>query len=150
MSEEPCIPSKNSKFSSIYKTPYPSLANATLLMLTPAISPSLTVETPIGYKNRTSLLFNKLLGPKRAIIGSRTPTCFLFASSQLLGSYLVTQDYLSGSGFCLSWSALYLLVAGKGNIHYALRYGRFWPLLLSSVASVNCIGYGSGFMRSLV
>lgn len=56
-------------------------------------------------------------------------------------------DLESGTGFLAAWNTLYLLVGGRGSVK-ALRYGKVWPLLLTTVSAGSAALYGRRFVAS--
>lgn len=125
-------------------TAYPAALNSLMLLATPQVSPA--VESPVSVAQRasTSRLFNALSKPK--YLGPSNRTAWLFGAAQGLGAWIIYDgDLESGSGFLAAWSTLYLIVGGRGSVK-ALRYGKVWPLLVSSVTGVNALMYGKRFI----
>ncbi|SCU88633.1 LADA_0E11254g1_1 [Lachancea dasiensis] len=123
-------------------TPYPAALNAAMLLATPMISPA--ALSPIGAGQSHTGIFRVWSRPK--FVGPTTKTALLFGAAQAVGSWIVYDgDVESGSGFLGAWSALYLIVGGRGSIK-ALRYGRVWPLALSSAALSNTVVYTKRFV----
>lgn len=108
------------------RTPYPSWAFASLLVPTPLFSKQLVLQ------NSTSGILQKA-----KTVGPSSLNSLLFGGAMGLGGWIINEgDVESGSGFITAWTSLYLLVNGTNSIK-ALRYGRFWPLLLSGAAGGN-------------
>lgn len=138
---------RESTWESWYKytgTPYPAVLNSLLLLATPRVSPA--TESPVSVVQRTSSsrLVNAFSKPK--YLGPSNRTAVLFGAAQALGAWMIYDgDVESGSGFLAAWSTLYLIVGGRGSIK-ALRYGKVWPLLVSSVTGANAFMYGRRFI----
>ncbi|CEP61362.1 Aim19p LALA0_S03e01156g [Lachancea lanzarotensis] len=123
-------------------TPYLAAANSLMLLATPVISPA--VESPVSSKIGSSSILRLWSRPK--FVGPSTKTSLLFGSAQALGSWIIYDgDLESGSGFLGAWSALYLIVGGRGSVK-ALRYGRVWPLTLSAMAATSTALYTRRFV----
>ncbi|SCV05383.1 LANO_0H06282g1_1 [Lachancea nothofagi CBS 11611] len=123
-------------------TPYLAMANSLMLLATPVVSPA--VSSPIGVGQSGSSLTRFWSRPK--FVGPSTKTALLFGGAQALGSWIIYDgDLESGSGFLGAWSALYLIVGGRGSVK-ALRYGRVWPLALSTLALANTAFYTKRFV----
>ncbi|EJS43269.1 YIL087C [Saccharomyces arboricola H-6] len=129
------------------KTPYPAIANAALLASTPMISPSLKVppaQSP-ALSIPMSRVFSRSSTPR---VGITTKTALFFSMMQGIGAYMIyDNDLENGAGFIATWSALYLIVGGRKPFS-ALKYGRTWPLLLSSVSLANAVLYGQRFLAT--
>ncbi|SCW01943.1 LAFE_0E10682g1_1 [Lachancea fermentati] len=129
------------QLTELSSTPYPALANSALLLATPVVSPA--VASPTAVANGRSF-WTSFSRPK--YVGPSSKTALLFGAAQALGGWIIYDgDLESGSGFLAAWSALYLIVGGRGSVK-ALRYGRVWPLLLSSAAFTNTYFYGRRFI----
>ncbi|AMD20514.1 HDL230Wp [Eremothecium sinecaudum] len=117
--------------------------NSALLFFTPLISPAVEAPASIALRNASGLMsfFSR---PK--YFGPTAKTSILFGAAQALGGFILQDgDAESGSGFLAAWSTLYMLVGGRGSLK-ALRYGRVWPLLLSSISSASAVLYGRRFL----
>lgn len=124
-------------------TAYPAALNSALLLATPAISPAL--ESPQSVAGRTGLL-TALQRPR--YLGPSNRTALLFGAAQALGAWMIYDgDLESGSGFLGAWSALYMIVGGRGSVK-ALRYGRVWPLLVTTLTGANAYLYGRRFITN--
>ncbi|SCV00854.1 LAME_0G12442g1_1 [Lachancea meyersii CBS 8951] len=122
-------------------TPYLAAANSLMLLATPVVSPA--VASPVSSTGPSSMM-RFLSRPK--YVGPSTKTALLFGSAQALGSWIIYDgDLESGSGFLGAWSALYLIVGGRGSVK-ALRYGRVWPLTLSAMAATSTVLYTKKFV----
>ena len=129
------------------KTPYPALVSAALLASTPVLSPSLKVPStqPPALSIPMFRVFSRSPTPR---IGITTKTALFFSTMQAIGAYMIyDNDLENGAGFIATWSALYLIVGGKKSFS-ALRYGRTWPLVLSSVSLANAVLYGQRFLAT--
>ncbi|SCU89737.1 LAFA_0E20472g1_1 [Lachancea sp. 'fantastica'] len=123
-------------------TPHLAAANSLMLLATPVVSPA--VASPVASKTGTSGIFQLWSRPK--FVGPSTKTSLLFGAAQALGSWIIYDgDLESGSGFLGAWSALYLIVGGRGSVK-ALRYGRVWPLTLSALAATSTALYTKRFV----
>lgn len=129
------------------RTPYPALANAALLASTPVLSPSFKV--PPTQSPALSIAMSRVFSKSStARIGITTKTALFFSTMQAIGAYMIyDNDLENGAGFIATWSALYLIVGGKKSFN-ALRYGRTWPLVLSSVSLANAVLYGQRFLAT--
>ncbi|CAI4402311.1 ALI_HP2_G0021580.mRNA.1.CDS.1 [Saccharomyces cerevisiae] len=129
------------------RTPYPALANAALLTSTPVLSPSFKV--PPTQSPALSIPMSRVFSKSStARIGITTKTALFFSTMQAIGAYMIyDNDLENGAGFIATWSALYLIVGGKKSFS-ALRYGRTWPLVLSSVSLANAVLYGQRFLAT--
>lgn len=130
------------------KTPYPALANAALLASTPVLSPSLKVppvkKSP-AFSIPMSRVFSRSSTPR---VGISAKTALFFSTMQAIGAYMIyDNDLENGAGFIATWSTLYLIVGGKKSFS-ALRYGRTWPLVLSSLSLANAVLYGQRFLAT--
>jgi hypothetical protein len=66
-----------------------------------------------------------------------------------LGGWIMYEgDIESGSGFITAWSSLYLVVNGRQAFN-GIRYGRFWPVMLSGVALGEALLHGKRFFYSV-
>lgn len=141
-------PLKNEpKWTELYTyttTPYPGVLNSLLLLSTPVVSPAVISPVSIAQRAGGSKIFNLFSTPK--YLGPSNKTALLFGGAQALGSWIIYDgDLESGSGFLAAWSALYLIVGGRGSVG-ALRYGKVWPLVLTSVSAVNAFLYSKRFI----
>ncbi|SCU90806.1 LAMI_0E03664g1_1 [Lachancea mirantina] len=132
--------------TSLGSSPLPALVNSALLFVTPMVSPAVKVDASGGVF-RSLGGFTGILGSGTKSIGPSNKTVALFGTAQALGSWMIYDgDVQSGSGFLAAWSALYLIVAGRGSFK-ALRY-RTWPLALSVAAASNAYLYTREFVTS--
>ncbi|QLL30404.1 hypothetical protein HG536_0A02210 [Torulaspora globosa] len=138
---------RESTWESWYKytgTPYPAALNSLLLLATPQVSPATPSPVSVVQRASSSRFVNALSRPK--YLGPSSRTALLFGAAQALGAWMVYDgDVESGSGFLAAWSALYLIVGGRGSVK-ALRYGKVWPLLVASVTGANAFMYGRRFI----
>lgn len=124
-------------------TPYFSWFNSGVLLSTPFISPSAKITILINSKQPSSI-FN--LFKRSKFIGPTNKTTLFFGISQALGGWIIYDgDIESGSGFLAVWSSLYLIVGGGGLIK-AAKYGKFWPLFLSTLNGTGALLYGKEFI----
>lgn len=126
-------------------TPFPAWAVSSMLLATPIASPAILSPSLVSTtsKGRASIA-NVFARPK--YVGPTTKVALLFGAAQALGGWIVYDgDLESGSGFITAWSTLYLIVGGRGSIK-ALRYGRVWPLLLTTASLTNAVLYGKRFV----
>lgn len=127
-------------------TAYPAALNSLLLLATPTISPATVSPVSIAQRAGSFKLFNALSKPK--YLGPSNKTALLFGAAQALGAWIIYDgDLESGSGFLAAWSTLYLIVGGRGSVK-ALRYGKVWPLLISSFTGANAFMYGRRFITN--
>ena len=130
--------------SDIASTPYPALANSLMLLATPVISPA--VSSPISASSSSTKPSFGRFWSRPKFVGPSTKTALLFGAAQAVGSWIIYDgDIESGTGFLGAWSALYMIVGGRGSIK-ALRYGRVWPLALSAIAASNTFLYSRRFI----
>lgn len=135
-------------------TPYPAVVNGLALLATPMVSPqmSATAGMTSPASSAKGVMKNVLSMPSSRnstrTIGPSNKAAMLFGGAQLLGAYIINDgDLENGAGFVTAWSALYMIVSGKGSVK-ALRYGRVWPLALSTLALGNTVLYGRRFLFS--
>lgn len=127
-------------------TAYPAALNSALLLATPAVSPALEAPQSVASRTGGSRWLGALQRPR--FLGPSGRTAVLFGAAQALGAWIIYDgDLESGSGFLAAWSALYMIVGGRGSIK-ALRYGRVWPLLVSTVTGANAYLYGRRFITN--
>lgn len=125
-------------------TPYPAVLNSVMLLGTPAVSPA--VESPVSVAQRASSSWFLSAFSKPKYLGPSNKSALLFGAAQALGAWMIYDgDVESGSGFLAAWSTLYLIVGGRGSVK-ALRYGRVWPLLVTSVTGASALLYGRRFI----
>ncbi|CAR25059.1 Loss of respiratory capacity protein 2 [Lachancea thermotolerans] len=126
-------------------TPYPALANSLMLLATPVVSPAANAPARQAAQGAGWSRFGSFWSRPK-LVGPSTKTALLFGAAQAVGSWIIYDgDLESGSGFLGAWSALYLIVGGRGSIS-ALRYGRVWPLALSAAALSNTLLYARRFI----
>ncbi|QLG72485.1 hypothetical protein HG535_0D01930 [Zygotorulaspora mrakii] len=125
-------------------TPTPALLNCSMLLLTPIISPATVSPVSVAQRSASSRLANMLTKPK--YLGPTKKTALLFGGAQALGAWMIHDgDLESGCGFLAAWSTLYLIVGGRGSLK-SLRYGKVWPLMLSTISLGNAYLYGRRFI----
>lgn len=145
-------PGDTSILSDIYQwtaTPYFPAVYSAAILSTPLISPAVKISTSdVAASGGTQGTLFKRLATKTSTVGLSTKNALLFGAANALGAYMVYDDDLEdGSGFLLAWSTLYTIVNGKSSLR-AVRYGRVWPLMLTSVAVGNIGMYGVRFLTS--
>lgn len=125
-------------------TPFPAILNSSMLFMTPIISPAVVSPISVAERSVGSRIFNSFTRPK--YMGPTTKVALLFGSAQALGAWMIYDgDLESGCGFISAWSSLYLIVGGRGSLKN-LRYGKVWPLLLSTVSLGNAMLSGRRFI----
>lgn len=125
-------------------TPALGLTNAALLLATPVVSPA--IQNPANAVERAGGLqwVNKFTRPE--YLGPNKRTALLFGGANALGAWMIhDQDLESGAGFIAAWSTLYLIVGGRGSFR-AIRYGKFWPLILTTASGFNALLYTRRFI----
>lgn len=133
-------------------TPVPALVNGLALLATPVVSPQISgnAQMTSPASSAKGVVKNILTSSKNTTkaVGPSAKAAWLFGGAQLLGAYIINDgDLENGAGFVTAWSALYMIVSGKGSIS-ALKYGRVWPLVLSTMAVGNAALYGKRFLTS--
>lgn len=139
-----------SQFYEFTETPIPAVVNGLALLATPVISPQISGNAQIASpaSSTKGMVKNILTSSKNSTkaVGPSTKGAWLFGGAQLLGAYIISDgDMENGSGFIAAWSALYMIVSGKGSIS-ALKYGKVWPLALSTMAVGSTVFYGKRFL----
>ncbi|AQZ14360.1 AIM19 (YIL087C) [Zygosaccharomyces parabailii] len=138
---------KDSLLSTIYgytTTPVPGIINAALLLSTPLVSeqmqnPANAIERASRFRAVNVLTRPQYLGPSKKV-------ALLFGGANALGAWMIhDHDLESGAGFLAAWSTLYLVVGGRGSIK-ALKYGKFWPLVLAVGSGANAMLYTRRFI----
>lgn len=138
---------RDSLLSTVYGytlTPIPGFLNAALLLATPLVSPAM--QNPANLVERASRfrVVNALTRPQH--LGPSKKVALLFGGANALGAWMIhDHDLESGSGFIAAWSTLYLIVGGRGSIK-ALKYGKFWPLVLATASGANAALYTRRFI----
>ncbi|AGO11583.1 AaceriADL203Cp [[Ashbya] aceris (nom. inval.)] len=123
-------------------TPGIAWLNSAMLLATPVLSPAQPSAAAVAQQAGGWLA--RVARPKH--IGPTTKTSLLFGAAQALGGWIIHDgDLESGSGFLAAWSALYLVVGGRGSLR-ALRYGRLWPLVLATTSGLSGLAYGERFL----
>ncbi|KAL3229133.1 hypothetical protein RNJ44_02220 [Nakaseomyces bracarensis] len=146
---------KDSSISKAYDltaTPIPAIVNGLALLTTPAVSPQISgnAQMTSPASSAKGIVKNILTSSKNTTkaVGPSAKAAWLFGGAQLLGAYMINDgDLENGAGFITAWSALYLIVSGKGSIS-ALKYGKIWPFVLSTMAIGNTALYGKRFLTS--
>lgn len=127
----------------ITSTPFPALVNAFMLVATPLVSPQ--TEAPAAVTTKSRFLLTKL-GSQSTKVGLSSKNALLFGAAQAAGAWMIhDKDLEDASGFLMAWSSLFLIVNGKQSLQ-ALKYGRVWPLSLSTVAVASSLVYGKRFI----
>lgn len=135
------------QINSLYQwsqTPYLAWMNGAMLLSTPVISPA--TMTPASVAVQQQSMFAAFTKPK--YFGPTKTTALMFGLANALGGYMLFDgDVESGTGFLAAWNTLYLFVGGRGSVK-ALRYGKIWPLLLTTVSASNAALYGRRFITA--
>lgn len=126
------------------QTPYLAWLNGAMLLTTPVVSPAMQTPASVAAQNRS--IFSAFTKPK--FYGPTKTTSLMFGLANAIGGYMIYDgDLESGTGFLAAWNTLYLLVGGRGSVK-ALRYGKVWPLLLSTVSGSSALLYGRRFISA--
>jgi hypothetical protein len=124
------------------QTPYPAWVFSSLLLSTPFVlkQPLSTIQTGTSGGS-----FRSLFKGATGRIGPSPASSLLFGGAFALGGWIIRDgDVESGTGFITAWSTLYLIVNAKSSFK-GLRYGKVWPILLSTVAGANAYTHGKRF-----
>lgn len=135
------------ELSDIYQwsqTPYLAWLNGAMLITTPVVSPA--TQTPVSVMAQKQSMFSAFTRPR--YFGPTKTLSLMFGLANAIGGFMIYDgDLESGTGFLAAWNSLYLLVGGRGSVK-AMRYGKVWPLLLTTVSASSAALYGRRFVAS--
>lgn len=128
-------------------TPYPAWGLAAALLATPLATSQPQAVQIRNAQAGSGYLFSA--AKKRLHVGPTTVSSVLFGGAMALGGWISSQgDVESASGFITAWSSLYLIVNGRQAFN-GIRYGRLWPVFLSTAALGEAYFHGKRFLYGI-